>query len=220
MRYKIIVFILLTILIAALLSSCATTSPKTFYTEISKTAFYKISEQTEFDDGWWQEGEIHFNDGTIWYGEISRFNDASLIKFRRDTVRQTFSHVQLKGYVYYGEKDDHTFVFMNTHPRYNDVKILEVLEYGDIILYRNWYVKSDGTEAIDMYNDYWLISELYIQHNGVLKPWKDFDKDVLPLIEPTVYQNYVDIWGKKNTNSIQHQINIIRDHNEKNMKKS
>jgi hypothetical protein len=222
MRYKIIVYVILGVLIALVFSRCATHTPTSFYSDISESAYKKITQQKNFDDGWWQQGAIYFHDGRVWYGEICRMNEMPLIKFKRDTIKQVFSHVQLKGYVYTAEKEDHTFVFkdVNPNPNINEIEILEVLQYGDINLYRSWFVKSEGNASLTWGAEYWLISTLYLQHQDRLIPWKSFEKDVLPLIEPNVYQNYVDIWGDKSIKNINHQMNIIRDHNQNKLKKS
>jgi hypothetical protein len=222
MRYKVLVFVLLAVLLTVVFSSCVTMTPTSFYSEISEDAYTRITDQKEFDDGWWQQGEIHFHDGTIWCGEIARYNDTPLVKFRRDTIRKVFNHVQLKVYIYHMEEEDHTFVFkdVSLNPRLKNIEILEVMQHGDITLYRSWFVKSSYDPVSMMPPVYTLVSKLYIQRGEHFIPWKNFDKDVLPLIEPTVYQNYIDIWGKKAANSIKHQLNIIRDHNENKLKNS
>ena len=223
MRYKLIVYTLLALLGWAVFSSCATTGARTFYTDIPEETYHRIADQHDsFDDGWWQQGSIYFHEDSVWYGEIARVPDIpNIIKFRRGDIRKMFNHAQLKGFVYHMEKD-YTFIFKDVDPRPMnvDVHILEVMHHGDITLYRQWNVSREFDAGSSFYSQYWLISRLYLEVDGQFIPWQSFKKDVLPLIEPDVYQNYVDIWGKKAVETITHQINLIQEHNENKLKKS
>ena len=201
-----------------LISSCVSTSQVSYHAKIPKKTYNKIVDQKDFDSGWWLNGEVHFHDGTVYYGEIARVHDNPMIKFRKADFREIYTVKEITGYIYslskdadYTEDADYTFVFkdVDLRPNVQNIKILEVYEYGDIILYRDMQVHKDYAPGGNINRStYYIIFTFYIEHDGEFKRYRDFKKDLLPLIDRSLVKDV-----SKIQSNVVAQVALVKAHN-------